>query len=269
MNHDNGRFIVESTVQLVVSATFRNGAGGRVEGNGTIDVVSGTFINGGVVAPGLSTGVLSVTGTYNQSTDGSLEIEVGGTTPGTELDQLSVTGAANLDGTLDVVTLGSLSDPASRGSVDEFVVLTAASINGTFNSLNYDGEALTPLGGVNPLVAYDGLSDGGLDGMFRGIDYSDTEVILFNYVALAGDANGDRVVDGQDFIIWNQNKFSGGSNWTTGDFNGDGLTDGQDFIIWNQNKFTSVETALSAVPEPSSWGLLLLVVGLVAFRNRH
>ncbi len=139
LNHDGGRFIVESTAQLVNSAVFRNGAGGRVEGNGTIDIVSGTFANGGVVAPGLSVGVLSVTGTYNQDANGTLEVELGGPTPGTEHDQLAVTGIANLDGTLDIVTVASLADPVSRGTVDEFMVLSATAINGAFAVVNYDG----------------------------------------------------------------------------------------------------------------------------------
>ena len=44
--------------------------------------------------------------------------------------------------------------------------------------------------------------------------------------------------------------------------NGDGFTDGQDFIIWNQNKFTSAQRRSAAVPEPCS--AALLVLGLLA-----
>ncbi|MEM8678157.1 MAG: choice-of-anchor Q domain-containing protein [Planctomycetota bacterium] len=55
---------------------------------------------------------------------------------------------------------------------------------------------------------------------------------------LAGDFNLDGVVDGQDFIVWNANKFTNtGGKWSLGDGNADGITDGQDFIIWNLNKF--------------------------------
>ena len=54
---------------------------------------------------------------------------------------------------------------------------------------------------------------------------------------LLGDANLDGVVDGQDFIIWNANKFTFTSAWSQGDFNADGTTDGQDFVIWNMFKF--------------------------------
>ena len=54
---------------------------------------------------------------------------------------------------------------------------------------------------------------------------------------LLGDANLDGIVDGQDFLVWNSNKFATTSAWTRGDFNVDGFVDGQDFLIWNSNKF--------------------------------
>ena len=59
------------------------------------------------------------------------------------------------------------------------------------------------------------------------------------YVAHPGDANLDRVTDVRDFMLWNVNKFTRGTSFTTGDFNGDGTTDVRDFMIWNVHKFTS------------------------------
>lgn len=61
-----------------------------------------------------------------------------------------------------------------------------------------------------------------------------------------GDANLDGVVDGQDFIVWNTNKFTNARRWCQGDFNQDNVVDGQDFIIWNSNKFTSSDAARPA-----------------------
>jgi hypothetical protein len=43
------------------------------------------------------------------------------------------------------------------------------------------------------------------------------------------------------------------------DANGDGVTDGQDFILWNDNKFMSADR-LSAIPEPGA--AMLSCVGL-------
>jgi hypothetical protein len=61
-------------------------------------------------------------------------------------------------------------------------------------------------------------------------------------VYLLGDANLDTVVDGLDFIEWNNNKFTNVAAWSAADFNADGVVDGLDFIIWNDNKFQSSDS---------------------------
>ncbi len=106
---------------------------------------------------------------------------------------------------------------------------------------------------------------------------------------LLGDATLDGTVDGQDFLVWNQNKFGDGSAWCIGDFNADGVVDGQDFTLWNGNKFqvadgltlhpdfnreesfgVTVETAnAAAVPEPSAvLGMIVGLLGLVGLARR-
>ena len=73
---------------------------------------------------------------------------------------------------------------------------------------------------------------------------------------LMADANLDGVVDGIDFIAWNDHKFTSTAAFSAGDFNGDGTVDGNDFITWNILKFLSADTM--AVPEPTvGWGALL------------
>ena len=72
---------------------------------------------------------------------------------------------------------------------------------------------------------------------------------------LRGDANLDSVVDGEDFVVWNANKFHLTGKWSLGDFNADGVTDGSDFITWNSNKFQS--SAMVNVPEPATWGFMM------------
>ena len=56
---------------------------------------------------------------------------------------------------------------------------------------------------------------------------------------LLGDFNLDGSVDGSDFNIWNENRFTTTSAWCQGDATSDGVVDASDFNEWNQNKFTS------------------------------
>ncbi|MEM8677788.1 MAG: Calx-beta domain-containing protein [Planctomycetota bacterium] len=69
---------------------------------------------------------------------------------------------------------------------------------------------------------------------------------------LPGDGNLDGVVDGQDFITWNANKFSANDAYSNGDFNADGVVDGQDFITWNANKFQSSNLIAPLTPTDST-----------------
>ena len=126
----------------------------------------------------------------------------------------------------------------------------ASPISGTFAVASYNGTAI------------DGDPQHVGEGLFASLDYDNFILTLVNYWAIPGDANGDRTVDAADFAIWEENRFSAGTDWTTGDFNGDGFTDGGDLLIWNANKFATVTTA---VPEPqalvliawAAWGLLI------------
>ena len=84
---------------------------------------------------------------------------------------------------------------------------------------------------------------------------------------LLGDANLDGTVDGQDFLAWNNSKFTETALWSAGDFNADGFVDGQDFLNWNNFKFQSAD--LASVPEPNSLALFSLVGFLTLIRLRR
>jgi hypothetical protein len=104
--------------------------GGTLQGTGTI---TGNVNNsGGTLSPGHSPGTITETGNYAQSAGGTLKIEINGTTAGTDYDQLSVTGSATLGGALQV-TLENGFAPAPAA---QFQILSAASRNGTFATLN-------------------------------------------------------------------------------------------------------------------------------------
>lgn len=104
--------------------------GGALSGGGTL---TGSLVNtSGTVQPGASPGILTVNGDYSQGPGGMLQVEINGTTPGTQYDQLAVGGNASLDGALAIVTGGGF-DPAVT---DTFDVLTATgTVSGTFGTL--------------------------------------------------------------------------------------------------------------------------------------
>ena len=114
--------------ELIVD-TFNITSGENFSGTGTIE---SNLTNAGTVSPGASPGTITVDGDFTQESSGTLSMELGGTTPNTEYDQLIVTGAASLAGTLDVSRINDFS-PSSGQS---FSVLTYNSHIGTFDTLN-------------------------------------------------------------------------------------------------------------------------------------
>jgi hypothetical protein len=124
--------------------------GGALSGTGT---VAGPLTNsGGTVAPGDAPGRLTVAGNYTQEAGGTLGIDLAGTTPGTEFDQLLVGGSATLGGTLSLTDEGGFT-PAFG---DTFKIVSGASSRtGTFATVagpsaslygveyNPDGATLT------------------------------------------------------------------------------------------------------------------------------
>ena len=102
--------------------------GGGLGGNGT---VSATVSNGGEVIPGASVGTLNITGDYAQGAGGTLNIEIGGLTAGTQHDVLNVTGAAALDGDLYLELTGGF----TPGPDDVFGFMSFGSHSGSFAAI--------------------------------------------------------------------------------------------------------------------------------------
>ena len=113
----------------VIVSTFNIPSGETFSGTGTIN---SNLTNAGTVSPGSSPGTITVDGDYTQESTGTLSMELGGTTPDTEFDQLVVTGAAALDGTLDVSLINEFSPELG----DSFTILTYGSHTGSFETLN-------------------------------------------------------------------------------------------------------------------------------------
>lgn len=84
---------------------------------------------------------------------------------------------------------------------------------------------------------------------------------------LPGDSDGDFDVDNDDFAAWEAGfgtiRADNTTSFALGDFDIDGEVDDDDFLVWEMN-FTGAlaETSEAAVPEPSSF---VLLIGLVMF----
>lgn len=218
--------------------------GGRLEGNGNVDVGTGLH-NAGSVAPGLSAGVLTIEGAdYIQDSAGTLEIEIGGTNL-PDFDQLHIEGgAAVLGGTLSV----SLIDPVGGGNV---FVPTAGN---TFEILTAE-EGISGFFGPKLLPALTGALTWNVN-----YDTANSRVLLEVMTPFTADFDLDGDVDGDDLTIW-QGAYGSGSN---ADADSDGDSDGDDFLAW-QRQYTGDLSPLASsqtVPEPASGllGLFLLTV---------
>lgn len=129
----NGGF-TQSAGEVVLTGGNMGGSsvvinGGKLAGSGT---VTANVTNNALVMPGLSPGALTIIGNYAQTSAGTLQVELAGTTAGTQYDQVNVSGTATLDGTLDV----SFIPPYIPNGGETYDVLTFASKSGDFATKN-------------------------------------------------------------------------------------------------------------------------------------
>ncbi|MEM8680167.1 MAG: hypothetical protein AAGF97_12535, partial [Planctomycetota bacterium] len=286
---DGGIVETNGVIEADVVEVFN---GGQVMGIGS---VTGHLVSSdGTLRPGSGNGgTLTVGGDFVQSADALTIIDITGNNAG-EFGAFDISGNALIDGDWEIAINGfspsdgtSLTVLSSSGLVDNGINLVGDANGVSFSIVNGTDLVLTFMGSLidgdfNNDGNYDcadidlltsEIAGGGNNGDFDltgdgSVDLADRDAWLAEAGAenlpsgnayLLGDANLDGVVDGQDFIAWNGNKFSNLDTWCGGDFNADGVVDGQDFIAWNGNKFTSAD-GVHAVPEPTlSLGALLLI----------
>ncbi|QEG36349.1 autotransporter outer membrane beta-barrel domain-containing protein [Bythopirellula goksoeyrii] len=199
-NVDTGTIIISGNSDatfyddMINDGELRTSAGtvavffGDVSGSGSYTGTGTVFLEG-MFSPGNSPAAVSFGGDLHFGGLASLEVELGGTTAGTEHDHVSVANVASLAGTLDVSLINGFMPTAG----DTFEILTAASILGT----------LTP--GALPSLP------GNLQWF---VNHTNTSVALVT--TFAGDFDFDGDVDGRDFIVWQRNPSVGNlTDWQT------------------------------------------------------
>jgi hypothetical protein len=160
VNSFEGLTIAAGTLNLGAGpadvSTFRAGApltlsGGTLGGLGTLNVLSSLNLNGGMltggltiaanvdnasgtVMPGSSPGALTISGNYVQGPGGTLLVEIGGTAPASQYDQLVVNGNATLGGTLQVTLVNGF---VPLGGETFTVVRASGSVSGAFAGTSY------------------------------------------------------------------------------------------------------------------------------------
>lgn len=111
-----GMLLVDGSTAVGSAVTVQNGA--TLGGTGTI-TGSLNVENGGLVSPGLSPGILH-SGNLDLAGGSTFTVELQGTIPGTQHDQLAVTGTVQLNrGDLTVIDAGLVSPQIG----DEFVII--------------------------------------------------------------------------------------------------------------------------------------------------
>lgn len=220
-----------------LDAQYVNLDGGTLSGSGGVFVgtgpVTGAVRNlSGRIEPGAPVGKLTIIGDLSHLNDGTLAIDLGGTTAVTQYDQISIDRYAFLGGTLEVSLAnlgGGLFAPAVGNA---FTIITAGEgVVGEFDNLVLPG------------------------GYQWQVNYQANAVVLqvLGLGALAGDFNADGNVNAADLVTWKQGFGT--------------IYDGADFLDWQRNVGAGSGGA-AAVPEPAAATLAVMGLTAIALRRR-
>lgn len=167
-----GGLMTANTINLEEGAF--NFTGGRLAVNtfnGTLDQEGGTFAPGVSSATTSIAGASTINGDYNLFSDGTLEIELFGTTPGSLFDQVLVNGLVDLNA------------DSGSGAMLDVILSFGASVGDMFTILENDA--------VDPIVAaFFGLGEGAtFDEVFGA------EIFTFGITYAGGTGDNDIVLN--------------------------------------------------------------------------
>ena len=200
--NQSGITVDASSALAVFGTLFGNG----VSGPGGVGAAGAVYLEGGV-SPGFSAGIARFGGDATLGGSAITTVEIGGTAPGTQHDQVAVAGVLSVSGTLRVVMTGGYTPRPG----DAYTVLDFGSVIGTFGAIELDPALIARNADVSTLL---------IDGTIR-----------IPAPNCAGDVNIDGSTNVADFTILAGSFGSAVTPGTDGDLNGDGLVNAADFVI--------------------------------------
>lgn len=230
----NGDLELIGATEVENGAVF-SGSGKLINtADSSISLANGAFLgvvieNHGLMTIGDSPGQADANG-FIQGDSGHWEIELADT-GASDFDSLTLSGMAQLDGTLMISLLNNFVPELG----DEFAIVSAgAGVSGTFDALEF-----SPL---PPGLSYE-------------IAYESSDVLIQVVSGSPGDFDFDQDVDATDFLLWQR----GGSP---------NPLSPSDLVDWEEQYGVGVSTVASvhtAAPEPST--VVILILGLFGYSS--
>jgi uncharacterized protein (DUF362 family) len=122
-------------------------------------------------------------------------------------------------------------------AVDSVMIDYLQSVGSTFNNRSATVRNYLQVSATNNLGNYATSCSGTTCSFsYPNIDLARCDKTCSLSIPTPGDANGDGLVNGVDYVVWlNHYKQSGSGGPSIGDFNNSGLVDGVDYVIWLNN----------------------------------
>jgi autotransporter-associated beta strand protein len=231
---------VESSFEPDLVGFYSDARGGN--GTSTQTANPGIFDNLRIERDEPASSVFTVGGDFVLESGATLALDINGVH---EFSKVIVEGALVAGGTLQVA-LGPNYQPTAGDEID---LLDFSSLSGDFESVLLPSLA-TGLQWDNSMLLSEGL--------------------LQVVAGIAGDYNGNGVVDAADHVVWRRAAGTSGAGLAA-DGNGDLHVDQHDYALWRMNFGASLpaqNTLLATVPEPSSVFLLIAVLAATPDRTR-
>ena len=122
----------------ITTSTFSTASGTWLGYRGTI--TGNLFVSGTVSPGGVTTDTISVSQSFTLASSATTVIDLGGASPGSQYDSISVSGAVVIAGSLQLNFLNGFENSIVNGH--SFTIISGASITGNFNGLP-DGTRIT------------------------------------------------------------------------------------------------------------------------------